>query len=428
MRTASSLFVLLLLSPLAISQAPPSGFEALFNGKDLAGWRGRPHLDPRKEAAWTPAERAQKQASWDQDMRKHWSVSEGELVNDGHGVFLSTAKDYEDFELLLDYKTVALADSGIYLRACPQVQIWDTREAGGKWKLGADKGSGALWNNQKHERFPLVHADRPFGEWNHLRILIVGSRVSVWLNGQLTVDHVIMENYFDRSLPLFRKGPVQLQTHGGEISFRRLAIRNIGSAEANAWLSSHGSDGFESIFNGKNLDGWAGATEHYVVVDGAIRCRPRHGGNLFTKEQYGDFSARLEIKLPPGGNNGLAIRFPGQGNPAYDGMCELQVLDNGAPKYQNLKPWQFHASAYGMVPAKRGYQRPQGEWNFQEVRVVGSKIFVELNGTPVLDTDLAEISSEAILKKHPGLRRKKGHFGFAGHNDPVMFRRIAIKH
>ena len=164
-----------------------------------------------------------------EDINKHWSVKNGELVNDGHGLYLSTNKDYGNFELMLEYKTVAKADSGIYLRGVPQVQIWDTTKEGGKWKHGADKGSGGLWNNRKGApgKNPSKLMDKPFGQWNSMRILMVGSKVTVHLNGEKVVDAAVMENYFDRKNPIFEKGPIQLQTHGGEIRWRNVFIKEL---------------------------------------------------------------------------------------------------------------------------------------------------------------------------------------------------------
>jgi Domain of Unknown Function (DUF1080) len=136
----------------------------------------------------------------------------------------------------------------------------------------------------------------------------------------------------------------------------------------------------------------------------------------------------VEFKLPPGGNNGLAIRYPGHGDTAYQGMCELQVLDDGDKRYEGrIDPRQAHGSAYGMVPAKRGYLRPVGQWNFEEVTVRGSKIKVELNGTVILDTDLADVKEFMANSPHPGKDRTSGYFGFAGHSDPVEFRNVSIK-
>ncbi len=210
---------------------PPEGFCALFNGKDLSGWVGMNfHQIKGGPAAFrkmTPeAQKKLLEKNW-QDVLKHWSVENGELVNDGHGVYLTTAEDYGDFELLLDYKTVAKADSGIYLRGVPQVQIWDTTEAGGKWKLKANLGSGGLFNNKGEGKHPLVHADKPFGQWNHLRIIMKGEKVTVYLNDQLVVDNKKMDNYYEKDKPIYETGPIQLQTHGGEIRFRNIFLKKL---------------------------------------------------------------------------------------------------------------------------------------------------------------------------------------------------------
>jgi hypothetical protein len=407
---------------------PPAGFTALYNGKDLAGWRGGDTFDHRKYLALPEAQRAKQDAEWTADMQKHWRTEGDELVNDGQGKYATTLKDYGDFELLLEYRTVARADSGIYLRGCPQVQIWDyTDEA--KFKLGADKGSGGLWNNSPGApgKDPLVKADKPFGEWNQIRVIMVGSRVSVWLNQQLVVDQALLENYYDRKTPVPARGPIQLQTHGGEIRWRNIFVREIGAEEANQILVRHGDKGFQTIFNGRDFQGWAGPTDNYTVTNGAVVCLPGKGGTIYFNEELTNFAARLEFQLPPGGNNGLAIRYPGQGDTAYQGMCELQVLDTEHPKYAKLDPRQAHGSAYGMAAAQRGYLRPTGEWNFQEVTVRGPTIKVELNGTVILDTDLSKITTYLADKAHPGKDRVSGFFGFAGHNDPVAFRNVKIK-
>jgi len=408
---------------------PPAGFRALFNGVNLDGWHGN---NPHDTVGVPQEKRGEAVAAQQESFKSHWSAENGELVNDGQGPYCTTNEEYGDIEFRLDYKTVALADSGIYLRGTPQVQIWDFTEAGGKWEIDADKGSGGLYNNSKTVpgRLPLVLADKPFGEWNHFRILQLGSRTTVYLNDKLVVDNAIMENYWDpeRMAPLPARGQIHLQTHGGEIRWRNIHLRKISAEEANRRL--RGDDeaaGFSSIFNGKNLDGWAGNVDDYEVRDGAIVCKPDRGGTLYTEEEFGDFVARLEFKLPPGGNNGLAIRYPGSGNPAYDGMTELQVLDNTAAKYSALDARQYHGSVYGQVAAHRGYLRPVGEWNYQEVTVVGSTITVELNGTVIVRADVSEISEFMADTAHPGKDLKKGHFGFAGHDDPVMFRNVAIR-
>lgn len=416
---------------IATAQSPaPAGFTTLFNGTDLAGWRGGDTFDHRKWLAMPEADRAATNVEWTADMRKHWRVEKGELVNDGNGKYATTENDYRDFELLVEYKTVPKADSGIYLRGVPQVQIWDhTNEK--EFKNGADKGSGGLWNNSSGApgKDPLVLADKPFGEWNAFRIIMVGSRVTVWLNGKLVVDHANLENNYDRKTPIPAKGPIELQTHGGEIRWRNIFLREIGPAEAQKILESHGVAGFRPVFNGKNFDGWAGPITEYEVKDGGICCRKGKGGTIYSKDEFADFVARLEFKLPPGGNNGLAIRYPGEGDTAYVGMCECQVLDDNYEKAtgQKIDPRQAHGSAYGMAAAARGYQRPIGEWNFEEVTVKGSTIKVELNGTVILNADLSKVTEFMGNHPHPGKDRPSGHFGFAGHNDPVCFRNIQIK-
>jgi hypothetical protein len=429
LRLSFILLASLALSSPAEAQSAPAGYTALFNGKDLTGWYGLPHTDPRELAKMTADERAKKRAADDAAFRKHWRVENGELVNDGDGPFATTERDFGDIELTLEYRTVAKADSGVYLRGTPQVQIWDTTEAGGKWNIGANKGSGALWNNSPGAagKDPLVHADKAFGEWNTLRIVQVGERTWTWLNGKLTVDGARMENFWDRKAPLPRTGPIQLQTHGGEIRWRNIQVRELLATEATALLATLGLKGFNLVFNGKDWTGWDGPVANYEIVDGALRCKPKAGGTIFTKETYGDFVVRFEFQLPPAGNNGLAIRYPGSGDTAYVGMTELQVLDTEHEKYAKLDPRQAHGSAYGMAAAARGYLRPVGEWNYQEVTVKGSTIVVELNGTRILDADLSTVTDFLDGKAHPGKDRKDGHFGFAGHQDPVMFRSVYIK-
>jgi hypothetical protein len=418
-------------TPPPSSARPPAGFTALYNGKDLTGWRGGDTFDHRKLLAMSEADRAARIAKWTETMRAHWTASGEELVNDGQGAYATTEKEYGDVELLVDYRTVAKADSGIYLRGVPQVQIWDSTEEA-KFNLGANKGSGGLWNNSAGApgKDPRVLADKPFGEWNTLRIVMVGSRVSVWLNDKHVVDHAIMENYYDRTTPVPAQGPIQLQTHGGEIRWRNIFIREIHSEEANTILRAKGGQGFIDIFNGRDFDGWAGPLENYEVRDGSIVCKPEKGGTIYWNQVLADFDARLEFKLPPGGNNGLAIRYPGEGDTAYVGMTELQVLDDNYEKVRGpIDPRQAHGSAYGMVAAARGYQRPIGEWNVQDVSVTGSTVRVELNGTVILNADLSKVDPGSYMggRAHPGVSRTSGFFGFAGHSDPVMFRHVQIR-
>lgn len=328
------------------------------------------------------------------EARKHWRVDRGELVSDGQGPFLATDRDLGDCELRAEYRTAAPAGASIGLR--------------GGWQD--------------------VTAGQPAGEWNRVRVVLVGERLTVELNGRRVVDHARLENHRDKKKALPRQGPVQLRTHGGEVRWRKVFVREVPAEEANAILRGHGAAGFVDIFNGRDFTGWAGPVENYEVKEGAIVCRPKKGGNIYTQAEYADFVARLEYRVPPGGNNGLALRYPGGGaHAASMGMCEVQILDDDAPRYARLDPRQFTGSAYGMVAARRGYTRPAGEWNFMEVTARGSTLVVELNGTRILDADLGTVTQFLGDYPHPGKDRKAGHFGFCGHNDPVALRRLQIK-
>ena len=174
-----------------------------------------------------------------------------------------------------------------------------------------------------------------------------------------------------------------------------------------------------SLFNGKDLTGWKKA--NYLVEDGVLVCK---GGNLVTEKQYTNYIFEFDFLLPPGGNNGLGIHYPGSGDAAYSGM-ELQILDNSHPRYAKLKDYQFHGSLYTLQAAKRGHLKPVGEWNHEKVTVDGPLVKVELNGVVILDANLDELNKEK--PKHKGAQRRSGHICFAGHGAPVKFKNITIK-
>jgi hypothetical protein len=216
--TAVCLAVLWTGAAKAEHNVPPEGFVALFNGKNLDGWKGLV-ADPIKRAKMSPEELAEAQKKADEQMREHWRVEDGVLIYDGKGNSLCTVKDYGDFELLVDWQILAEGDSGIYLRGSPQVQIWDPAKY--------PEGSGGLYNNKIHPSKPSVCADKPVGEWNTFRIKMVGEKVTVYLNGTLVVDNVVMENYWDRNQPIFSTGQIELQHHGNTLKFRNIFIREI---------------------------------------------------------------------------------------------------------------------------------------------------------------------------------------------------------
>lgn len=185
--------------------------------------------------------------------------------------------------------------------------------------------------------------------------------------------------------------------------------------------------GFRSLYNGRDFTGWEGPTHAWEAADGTLNPQPGRGGTVFTTDQFADFIVRLQYRLPPGGNNGLAIRYPGKGDGAYLGMCEIQILDDDFPKYANFDGRKFTGAAYNMVAPERGHQNPAGEWNDMEVRVEGSTIQVTLNGHKILDSDLNNVTEFVADKPHPGKHRKFGHFGLCGHGHAVEFRNIRVK-
>lgn len=401
------------------------GFVSIFNGTDFSGWEGLVENPiARNKMSKKALEKAQAKAN--AQMMRDWYIKDGIIGFKGEGYNnICTIKDYADFEMLVDWKITNGGDSGIYLRGTPQVQIWDIALT----EVGAQVGSGGLYNNQKNERIPLKVADNPVDEWNTFRIKMVGERVTVYLNGELVTNNVILENYWDRNLPIFSKEAIELQAHGEDLGFRNIYVREIKSG-TDLLSDEEKAAGFKSLFNGKDLDHWIGNKTDYIVENNEIAVRPLQGGhgNLYTAEEYSDFNFRFEFKLTPGANNGLGIHTPLEGDAAYVGK-ELQILDNTASIYANLEPYQYHGSVYGVIPAKRGHLKPVGEWNQQEVIVKGDAIKIILNGVVIVDGNMIEASENGTIDglDHPGLKRNKGHIAFLGHGSELEFRNIRIK-
>jgi lysophospholipase L1-like esterase len=225
-----ALFPTLVLLPLAALTAdappdntPPPGFTAIFDGKDISGWKGLV-ADPPKRAKMSAEELAKAQEEADKGAREHWKVEAGVILFDGKGQSLVTAKDYGDFELFVDWKIAAGGDSGIYVRGSPQIQIWDRPE-----------GSGGLYNNKNHPARPIEKADRPPGEWNTFRIIMVGERVTVYLNGTLVVNDTVLENYWEPEKPIYPTGAIELQNHDSPLSFKNIYLKEFPRKEGAAY-------------------------------------------------------------------------------------------------------------------------------------------------------------------------------------------------
>ena len=392
---------------------------SLFNGTDLTGWKRHEGLPG------------------DDEPTGKWTVEDGAIVGvqdpPGKGGFLTTLQKFRDFELQLETKIDWPFDSGVFLRVgqdgkSHQVTL-DYRPDGQIGRIYCP------WTHAVVHECPEGIKHFKAGQWNRIKIVCTGepARIRFWLNDNLVTDFQHTEATTS-GIP--QEGTIALQIHpGGEgydkasARFRNILIRQIRrKADVGALSEQEKADGFVPLFNGTDLNNWTGATNAYFVEDGKIACRKHTKGNLYTQKQYGNFVLRFEFKLTPGANNGLGIRAPLEGDAAYVGM-EIQIIDNTADKYKNLKPYQYHGSIYGVVPARRGFLKPLGQWNCEEVIAKGPRITVNLNGTTIVDADIEKAGTPQTMdaKDHPGLKRAKGHIGFLGHGDYVEFRNIRIK-
>lgn len=361
----------------ALAAADSAGYSSsLFNGKDLDGWQV------------TGCETA---------------VEDGLLVLKAGDGFVRTNERHGDFVLELDWRArrPSKYDSGIYIRA-------DLPEEGKPWpsryQINLLEGKeGNLLGVAGAESKGLA---KP-GDWNHFKITVVGDTAALEINGKPAWKASGIAN---------ANGYIGLQSEvdgGGQFEFRNIKLTDLD---------------YKPLFNGRDLAGFTGDTTGYKVVDGVIVSPTSGSGRLYTADEYSDFSFRFDFKLTPGGNNGVGIRAPLEGDAAYVGM-EIQILDNDADVYKDIQPYQAHGSVYGIVPAKRGYLKPVGEWNHEEIIAKGRHITVVLNGTTIVDADIDEASKNGTLdhKEHPGLKRDKGHIGFLGHGAKIEFRDLRIK-
>lgn len=381
---------------------PPEGYSALFNGENLEGWKGLVG-NPESRAEMSEEELAEKQEEADTEMREHWSVRDGVLFFDGEGHSLVTEKKYKDFEMMVDWKIKPGGDSGIYLRGSPQVQIWDITE----WP----QGSGGLYNNEEHPSEPLAAADNSIGEWNNMRVKMRGENVTVHLNDELVVDDVVLENFWDRDKPIYPEGQIELQAHNTELNFKNVFIREIPRPTL--------------LFNGEDLTGWQPAgddTGEWHADDGLLYTEGG-GGWLSTTETYDDFKLELEYRLPEGGNSGIFLRAPGEGNPAYEGL-EIQLLDDNSEQYTELDPWQYTGSIYDVKAPSKRVNTEAGQWQKMEVVAEGPDLKVKLNDEAIMNTSLVNFMDR--VDEHPGLKRRSGYIGLQNHNSRVEFRDITI--
>ena len=418
--------------------APPAGFRPLFNGQDLSGWRGRPHLDPEQEAEGTPEERAKRQAEWDADLASHWRVENGVIVNDGKGVFLTTDRDYADFELHLEWMfPEPCGDSGIYLRGHPQVQMWDPA-CERDFTLGCQQGSGGLWNNPvgTEGKDPLVKADRPAGEWNAFRIRIQGDRVTVVLNDRLVVDNQPLPNFFTKgATPLPDRGPIQIQTHGSIMHVRNVFIRELGTFDGSG-------PGWRDLDEADFVD-VNGAADTWTWKNGTAHCTGQPVGVIRSTRPFTNLEFSAEWRhLQRAGNSGIFLwapphvfeDLPPGTLPA--GGIEVQILDHGyAEDYErktgHKADWfrtdgdVFPVGTSEMRPfppaapdGKRSFPSARHslgtpEWNHYYVRAINGEVRLWVNGHEVSG------GSDCVPAT--------GFLCLESEGSPVEFRRLRIR-
>ena len=383
--------------------------------------------DPDARRAMKPKALTKAQQEADAAAAGTWNAADGVLTGATGAPTLGSAKEYENFSLIVEWKTDGEASLGI--RSIPQIAL------GGR-------NAGALTGNMLHENTAPAAANRP-GEWNTMEVRVVNDRVTVVLNGITTCNNVILENTCNREIPAYTEGQILLVGGTAPVSFREMYVRELPPTPRFELSPEEAAEGFEVLFDGTSMHKWTGNTTNYVPLDGTIYVTAQYGGsgNLYTKKEYADFILRFEFQfVQEGVNNGIGIRTPMGVDAAYHGM-EIQILDHDAPIYKNLREYQQHGSVYGIIPAKRVKFPPLGTWNVEEIRAVGDRITVTVNGEVILDGDIREACQGHNVapdggkknpytvdhRNHPGLFNASGHIGLLGHGPGIKFRNIRIK-
>ena len=385
-------------------------------------------LNPIEKASMKAKKIKKAEAAAAQTAAQVWKATEtGMAYAGGAAATMGSGKNYENFELMFEWKGEGKAGLGV--RSIPQID------------LGGDK-SGALSGNVEGKNAPAKVADNAAGEWNTVYVKVLNDRVTVNVNGVETASNVILENVYDRNNPAFVEGQLMLIGEGAPIEFREMYMRELPSTPRFELSEEEKKEGFEVLFDGTSMHKWTGNTTDYVPVDGTIYVTAQYGGsgNLYTKKEYSDFVFRFEFAfMRKGVNNGVGVRTPMGVDAAYEGM-ELQILDHDAPIYKNLREYQQHGSVYGIIAAKRVKFPALGEWNTEEIRFEGDNVKVTVNGEVILEGNIREACQGHNVapdggkknpytvdkKNHPGLFNKKGHIGFLGHGAGVKFRNIRI--
>jgi len=388
----------------------PSGWEAVVG-------------DPETRKAMKPKALAKAQLEADAAMAQKWSLTDGILTAQANAPAIQFPKQYENFEMILDWKTPG--EAGIAVRAIPQI------------RLGGVSGTGMLADDKG-----VADADNRPGNWNTLYVKVVDDRITVFENDVKIVENAVMTNPDMPGEPVGICGCIELIAGAAPVEFRNVYVNELPSTPVFELSAEEAAEGFEVLFDGRSLHKWTGNTTNYVPLNGTIDVTAQYGGsgNLYTKKEYSDFVLRFEFRfIREGVNNGIGIRTPMGVDAAFEGM-EIQILDHDAPIYKDIKNYQQHGSVYGVIAAKRVKFPPLGDWNVEEIRAVGDRITVTVNGEVILDGNIREACQGHCVgdpgekgnhymidhRNHPGLFNKSGHLGLLGHGAGIQFRNLRV--
>ena len=403
-----------------MAKLPEAGFEPLSlepeNRKAVVG-------NPETRKAMKPKALAKAQLEADAAMAQKWSLTDGILTAQANAPAIQFPKQYENFEMILDWKTPG--EAGIAVRAIPQI------------RLGGVSGTGMLADDKG-----VADADNRPGNWNTLYVKVVDDRITVFENDVKIVENAVMTNPDMPGEPVGICGCIELIAGAAPVEFRNVYVNELPSTPVFELSAEEAAEGFEVLFDGRSLHKWTGNTTNYVPLNGTIDVTAQYGGsgNLYTKKEYSDFVLRFEFRfIREGVNNGIGIRTPMGVDAAFEGM-EIQILDHDAPIYKDIKNYQQHGSVYGVIAAKRVKFPPLGDWNVEEIRAVGDRITVTVNGEVILDGNIREACQGHCVgdpgekgnhymidhRNHPGLFNKSGQLGLLGHGAGIQFRNLRV--
>ena len=403
-----------------MAKLPEAGFEPLSlepeNRKAVVG-------NPETRKAMKPKALAKAQLEADAAMAQKWVLTDGILTAQANAPAIQFPKQYENFEMILDWKTPG--EAGIAVRSIPQI------------RLGGVSGTGLLADDKG-----VADADNRPGNWNTLYVKVVDDRITVFENDVKIVENAVMTNPDMPGEPVSICGCIELIAGTAPVEFRNVYVNELPSTPVFELSAEEAAEGFEVLFDGRSLHKWTGNTTNYVPLNGTIDVTAQYGGsgNLYTKKEYSDFVLRFEFRfIREGVNNGIGIRTPMGVDAAFEGM-EIQILDHDAPIYKDIKNYQQHGSVYGVIAAKRVKFPPLGDWNVEEIRAVGDRITVTVNGEVILDGNIREACQGHCVgdpgekgnhymidhRNHPGLFNKSGHLGLLGHGAGIQFRNLRV--